>query len=119
MAGDPARIDRALKQALRELLLLQSSDWQFLIATGAAIDYAERRFATHYVELKRHLDLVRRMVANPTPDPTEILYLDTMEMLDRVFPDMELSWYSAQGSPAGSPPSAQHSLASGARGAKA
>jgi 1,4-alpha-glucan branching enzyme len=34
-------------QAARELLLAQSSDWQFIISTGAAADYAERRFQQH------------------------------------------------------------------------
>jgi 1,4-alpha-glucan branching enzyme len=36
-----------LEQAARELLLAQSSDWQFIISTGAAADYAERRFVQH------------------------------------------------------------------------
>ena len=36
-----------LAQATRELLLAQSSDWQFIISTGAAADYAERRFREH------------------------------------------------------------------------
>jgi len=37
----------AWEQATRELLLAQSSDWQFIISTGAAGDYAERRFREH------------------------------------------------------------------------
>ena len=36
-----------LAQAARELLLAQTSDWQFIISTGAAADYAERRFLEH------------------------------------------------------------------------
>ena len=36
-----------LAQAARELLLAQSSDWQFIISTGAAADYAEKRFRQH------------------------------------------------------------------------
>ncbi len=36
-----------LAQAARELLLAQSSDWQFIISTGAAADYAEKRFNEH------------------------------------------------------------------------
>jgi 1,4-alpha-glucan branching enzyme len=36
-----------LEQAGRELLLAQSSDWQFIISTGAAGDYATRRFDEH------------------------------------------------------------------------
>ncbi len=39
---------RALvRQAMRELLLLQSSDWPFLISTWSARDYAERRILCH------------------------------------------------------------------------
>ena len=38
---------RIVKQLVRELLLLESSDWQFLITTAAARDYAEMRFSTH------------------------------------------------------------------------
>jgi 1,4-alpha-glucan branching enzyme len=34
-------------QAARELLLAQSSDWQFIISTGAAGDYAAKRFTGH------------------------------------------------------------------------
>src|SRR5262249_27455065 len=33
--------------AARELLLLQSSDWQFIISTGAVADYGIRRFNGH------------------------------------------------------------------------
>ncbi|HEY4381781.1 MAG TPA: 1,4-alpha-glucan branching protein domain-containing protein [Acidobacteriaceae bacterium] len=46
---------RIVQQLCRELLLLESSDWQFLITTGAARDYAESRFLTHndqFLELK-------------------------------------------------------------------
>jgi 1,4-alpha-glucan branching enzyme len=41
------RLHFVLAQAARELLLAQSSDWQFIITTGAAADYAERRFTEH------------------------------------------------------------------------
>ena len=36
-----------LAQAARELLLAQSSDWPFIVTTGAAGDYAQQRFAEH------------------------------------------------------------------------
>jgi 1,4-alpha-glucan branching enzyme len=44
---DPMR-DAVLRQAARELLLLQSSDWPFLISTGSAREYARDRFNTHF-----------------------------------------------------------------------
>ncbi len=36
-----------LAQAARSLLLAQSSDWQFIMSTGAVADYAEQRFRLH------------------------------------------------------------------------
>ena len=36
-----------LNQATRELLLLESSDWPFLVTTGQAKEYASQRFSEH------------------------------------------------------------------------
>src|SRR5207245_506679 len=62
--GDLAR---ALTQATRELLLLQASDWQFLITTGTARDYAERRVAEHYAECERLQPLTRERSKSAVP----------------------------------------------------
>jgi 1,4-alpha-glucan branching enzyme len=48
--------ERIVKQLCRELLLLESSDWQFLITTESARDYAEKRF-------REHLDSFRALEA--------------------------------------------------------
>ena len=45
-------------QAARELLLAQSSDWQFIISTGAAGDYAAKRFTGHCDALEGLLDAI-------------------------------------------------------------
>ncbi len=47
-----------LEQAARELLLAQSSDWQFIISTGAAGDYATKRFNGHCDALERLLPIL-------------------------------------------------------------
>jgi 1,4-alpha-glucan branching enzyme len=39
--------ERILNQAVRELLLLQSSDWPFLVTTQQAKEYASKRFLEH------------------------------------------------------------------------
>jgi len=49
-----------LAQAARELVLAQSSDWQFMISTGAVPDYAEKRF-------KLHCDDAERLMGALTP----------------------------------------------------
>jgi len=52
-----------LEQAARELLLAQSSDWQFIISTGAAGDYAAKRFRGHCDALE---DLLNAMESGDT-----------------------------------------------------
>jgi 1,4-alpha-glucan branching enzyme len=48
----------ALDQAIRELLLLQSSDWNFIIKTGTSTEYAEARIRGHTHRLRHLLYLV-------------------------------------------------------------
>ncbi len=52
--GETGLRGRALDQMLRELLLLQSSDWNFIIKTGTSMKYAEARIRAHVHRL-RHL----------------------------------------------------------------
>jgi 1,4-alpha-glucan branching enzyme len=51
-----ARAHDILAQAARSMLLLQSSDWQFIISTGEVADYAIRRFNGHAGDCRRLLD---------------------------------------------------------------
>lgn len=71
-----------LSQAMRELLLAQSGDWPTLIATGSAIDYAQRRFDEHLARFDRLVQYVDR--DEPTPDA--VMYLHEIAELDNVFP---------------------------------
>lgn len=49
---------RALKQMARENLLLQSSDWPFLITTWQAKDYATDRFREHVDRFETICDMI-------------------------------------------------------------
>jgi len=40
-------LERALNQALRELLIAQASDWPFMMSTGNAVQFAEKTFKEH------------------------------------------------------------------------
>jgi 1,4-alpha-glucan branching enzyme len=58
-APDAVRLEgreNILAQAARELLLAQSSDWQFMISAGAVEDYARMRFAQHCDDLESLLE---------------------------------------------------------------
>lgn len=85
-AADPAR--RVLAQLAREMLLLQASDWQFLITTWAARDYAEARVAEHYAAFTRLAQLLRRMAAGGAIEPADEEFLAARETLNFPFPDV-------------------------------
>jgi 1,4-alpha-glucan branching enzyme len=93
--GNP-ELKRVLAQASRELLLLQASDWQFLITTGSARDYAERRVAEHYADFKR-LSEMAHTVRGGTPLSTEAAEtLHRLEREDFIFPDLDPAWARAR-----------------------
>lgn len=88
---------RVLAQATRELLLLQASDWQFLITTGTARDYAERRVAEHYAEFKRLSEMARVLQGAEPLSPDDANTLRRLEREDFCFGDLDPGW--------GTPPS--------------
>lgn len=79
---------RLVKQLCRELLLLESSDWQFLITTKAARDYSEKRFNTHLEQFRALLDTWRRFEATHKISGEKLLELEAIELRDFVFPDI-------------------------------
>ena len=92
--GNP-ELKRVLAQASRELLLLEASDWQFLITTGSARDYAERRVAEHYADFKR-LSEMAHTVRGGSPLSTEAAEtLHRLEREDFIFPDLDPAWARA------------------------
>jgi 1,4-alpha-glucan branching enzyme len=78
----------ALKQAARELLLVESSDWPFLVTTGQAKQYAIERFQSHLARFHQLADLI----ASGQEPEAEDLAKDLYE-LDKVFPDLCVDWF--------------------------
>ncbi len=85
--GNPF-LQRVVAQLTRELLLLQASDWQFLITTWAARNYAEARFAEHYAHFTRLGHLLHRVVEGQAPQGDDELFLAAREAQDYPFPDV-------------------------------
>jgi len=87
----PVAIERpaarpVLAQAAREMLLAQASDWQFIISTGAAADYAERR-------LRQHCDDAEALLAALLPGAEARLAeaqatAEALHRRDDMFPDI-------------------------------
>ena len=78
---------RLLRQFFREKLLLESSDWPFLISTWSARDYAENRAAEHY---ERALTLFGWLEAGRALAPAELSLLEVFESEDRIFEEVVL-----------------------------
>jgi 1,4-alpha-glucan branching enzyme len=51
--GPSSLEERALRQAARELLLAQASDWPFILKTGTSPDYARKRVTEHLLRFTR------------------------------------------------------------------
>ncbi len=90
--GNNADLRRVLTQATRELLLLEASDWQFLVTTAAARDYAERRVAEHYAEFKRLSEMVHTLRGGEPLSVEAVATVRRLEREDFVFADLDPSW---------------------------
>lgn len=80
-----------LKQLSREFLLLQSSDWQFLISTRSARDYAELRFSRHFENFKQLARILLCYAENKQIKQDKINFLKDLEKQDNCFKDLDLS----------------------------
>ncbi len=83
---------RILNQALRELLLLQSSDWPFLVTTFQAKDYAVERFQGHVDRFNLLFDMLELKNADE-------VVLAEIEELDNAFPGIDYRWYHLEAIP--------------------
>lgn len=72
-------LKRALTQLRRELLLLQSSDWAFILTTGTTVSYANKRF-------REHLDRFQKLVRQIEENRLDMNFVKELETLSPIFP---------------------------------
>ena len=77
---------RALNQLARENLLLQSSDWPFLITTWQAKDYATDRFREHVARFEQIADMIDAGCINEAE-------LQEIESIDNCFAEIDYRVY--------------------------
>ncbi|MGD9897432.1 MAG: glycoside hydrolase family 57 protein [Candidatus Methylacidiphilaceae bacterium] len=78
---------RLLRQAARELLLAQASDWAFLMKTGTASAYAKRRTETHLYRFDR-------LCGQLEEHSLDSAFLDECECRDNLFPDLNWRYFA-------------------------
>jgi 1,4-alpha-glucan branching enzyme len=92
----PEWAGNALKQAAREVLLLESSDWPYMVAKDRASNYATQRFNTHF---ERFRGLA---VALERGDEEEAERLAAgVEEVDNIFSKLDLGIVSEEDAPRG------------------
>lgn len=78
---------RALKQAARELLLAQASDWAFMLHRDVMAEYAAKRVKTHMLRLLR----LREEIETGKIDRD---WLSMIESQDNIFPQIDYKVFS-------------------------
>lgn len=82
-----------LEQAGRELLLLEASDWPFVISTQGAIEYSKERFAEHAEYLTGLLDMAEHYAGGHGLTEDDAAILEAATLKDRPFERVDLDWW--------------------------
>ncbi|MDD3150062.1 MAG: DUF1957 domain-containing protein, partial [Candidatus Gastranaerophilales bacterium] len=77
---------KALNQLAREILLLQSSDWPFLITTWQARDYAAERFREHQERFEKLANMIENNTINMD-------YVNELKSIDNPFDEIDYRAY--------------------------
>jgi 1,4-alpha-glucan branching enzyme len=92
-----AQIRALLQDAARELLLLQASDWQFIISRGQAVDYGIKRFMLHVSRFEMFIDLCEKLKLDSSYlgkiSPIERHEVEDARLHDVIFPEIDLNWW--------------------------
>ncbi len=94
-AGATGALRDVLNQAAREALLLQSSDWPFLITTGQAREYATERFQNHVDRFEQLTALAEQPERLAEARGLASEYWE----LDKVFPDIDFALFAEREQP--------------------
>jgi len=76
----------ALNQCARELLLAQSSDWNFIITNGTMVDYAKKR-------TKDHVGRFNKLYEQIKENSIDEKFLEDISEKDAIFPDIDYKIY--------------------------
>jgi 1,4-alpha-glucan branching enzyme len=94
-----ARLREILEKAGRELLLLQASDWIFVVSRRQAIDYGIKRFMQHVARFECLCDIAEKVASDNRylGKLTEIEKFEVKDadVHDAVFPEIDLNWWNA------------------------
>jgi 1,4-alpha-glucan branching enzyme len=89
------QVAQMMQRAGRELLLLQASDWPFVIHSQGAVDYGIQRFSGHATQFNRACDMAEELAAAGGQPLSDLRQIETRDMdaHDNIFPHIDLNWW--------------------------
>ena len=91
----PGRLKQRIAElALRELMLMQASDWTWLISMNKASDYARQRFEEHYAFFEQLISIFRSIGDSEYYTKEELIILQKIEQRDDILQDINIDdWH--------------------------
>jgi 1,4-alpha-glucan branching enzyme len=88
-----SKVAEHLVRAGRQLLLLQASDWPFVVHSNGAVDYGIQRFSGHATQFNRAMDMAEDAAAGRGMSDLQKVEIADMDLHDSVFADIDLNWW--------------------------
>ncbi|MEM6757551.1 MAG: 1,4-alpha-glucan branching protein domain-containing protein, partial [Planctomycetota bacterium] len=96
--GANDEVKTLLEKAGRELLLLQASDWPFVIRRGQAVDYGIKRYMQHVARFETLCDLAEKVDSDSAYlgglTEVERHEIKDADIHDVIFPTIDLDWWN-------------------------
>jgi 1,4-alpha-glucan branching enzyme len=86
-------VKELMVRAARELLLLQASDWAFVIDSQGAVDYGIQRFSGHATAFERLLNMAEEVARDGGLSELRKIELAEIDAHDNIFPNIDLNWW--------------------------
>ncbi len=87
------QIEQMMQRAGRQLLLLQASDWPFVVHTYGAVDYGIQRFSGHATNFDRATLMAEELAAGRQLSELRKIELAEMDQHDSIFAHIDLNWW--------------------------
>ncbi|MGF1633292.1 MAG: 1,4-alpha-glucan branching protein domain-containing protein [Phycisphaerae bacterium] len=89
---DP-QVQGLMEKAGRQLLLLQASDWPFVIESGGATDYGHDRLSGHSTRFTRLTRIAEKVAGGHELAELDKIQVAEADAHDNIFPDIDLNWW--------------------------
>ena len=88
------QVKEMMTRAARELLLLQASDWPFVVHSQGAVDYGIQRFSGHATAFDRTTLIAEHLAAGQPMTDVQKTEVADIDAHDNIFPDIDLNWWA-------------------------